>query len=98
MTLCDTGTLFGPCLFLAQAVDPVSTSGEVLVKYGWSGFLALCIVGMWWDSRRREDKAQAAAEKRDTAADERLKELNATLGDLKLLIGRLLEKHHAGDD
>lgn len=98
MTLLDAGTIFGPCLFLAQVADPVSTSGEVLVKYGWSGFLALCIVGMWWDSRRREDKAQAAAEKRDEASDLRLKELNDTLGDLKMLIGRLLEKHHAGSD
>ena len=59
--------------------------------------MALGIVAMYLDGRHREDKAQAAAEKREDAANERLATLNNTLGDLKLLLGRLLEKHNKGD-
>lgn len=98
MTLWDAGGMLGSCVFFAQIADPVSTTAGVLEKYGWPGFLALCIVGMWWDSRRREDKALKSAEDRDKAANDRLKELNDTLGDLKLLIGRLLERHKPGGD
>lgn len=98
MTMWDAGGMVGSWVCLAQIADPVSTTAGVLARYGWPGFLALCIVGMWWDSRRREDKALKSAEDRDKAANERLGELNKTLGDLKLLLGRLLERHDRGGE
>ena len=97
MTFCDGGPIAGAWMCVAQVADPVTTADSVFEKYGWSGPLVLGIVAMWLDSRRREDKASKAAEARDNAANENFKALNSTLGDLKLLIGRLLERHDRGE-
>jgi len=56
-------------------------------------FLAI----VWADSKRQEKQAREDAKEREKREDEQSRALNATLGELKTLIGRLLERTEKGD-
>jgi len=84
----DGSVLVGATVALAQVADPVTTFSQ----YGYPGLIILFLAVVWLDSKKQEKQARDDAKEREAREDERAKALNATLGELKTLIGRLLER------
>ena len=89
----DASALVGATVALAQTVDPLSTFD----KFGYPGLIILFLVVVWADSKLTERQNRADQKEREKAEAERAKALNSTLGDLKTLIGRLLERPEKND-
>lgn len=89
----DASAMVGATVALAQTVDPLS----IFEKYGYPGLIILFLVVVWADSKLTERQNRLDQKERQKAEAERANALNTTLGDLKTLIGRLLERTEKGN-
>lgn len=83
---------------LASVADPVTAATDVYAQFGYQGLIILFLVVVWLDGKKREKQVHEDEKARAAREEARMKELNNTLGELKTLIGMLLQRHGGGDE